>query len=120
MSEGAIRYRIKNLEARGIILGYRALIDLNVLGYQYNKIHFLMKNYDSKLFNQFLNYVHVHPNSVYTTEVVGSSNVEVEFQVKNNTEIYMILDTIRSMFREIIQDFYFMEYCEEYKFSYLP
>ena len=67
-----------------------------------------------------MNFIHKHPNTVYTTELVGGADLETEFQVKTNEEFYTYLGDLRRQFSDIIRDYEFMQYTEEYKFTYLP
>ena len=64
--------------------------------------------------------MHVHPNTVHMTELVGGADVECEFQVLMNEEFYKYIQEIRLEFSDIIRDYGFMQYTQEYKFSYLP
>ena len=54
------------------------------------------------------------------TELVGGADIETEFQVKDNKEFYGYIKNLRSKFGNIIREYEFMQYTEEYKFTYLP
>ena len=54
------------------------------------------------------------------TELVGGDDLETEFQVKTNEELYNYIEEIRLKFGKIIKDYKFMQYTKEYKFTYLP
>ncbi len=49
ISPRTVTSRIKNLEKRKIIIGYKILIDLSKLGYLYYKIHFKFSNIKGKI-----------------------------------------------------------------------
>ena len=119
-TEIVVRYRMNNLIKKGIIIGFRSFLNINKLGYLYFKIHFTLQNLTSEKKKKIFDYIHTHPNTVHTTELVGGAELETEFQVKSNEELYNHIEVIRKTFGEIIRDYEFMQYTQEYKFSYLP
>ena len=54
------------------------------------------------------------------TELVGGADLECEFQVQNNDEFYEYIQDLRLKFSDLIRDYTFMQYTQEYKFTYLP
>lgn len=119
-TEMVVRYRMKKLIEKGIILGFKPFLNVHKLGYQYFKIHFTLQNLTLENKKQIFNYMHRHPNTVHTTELVGGDDLETEFQVKSNEEFYKYIEEIRLKFGDIIKDYQFMQYTHEYKFTYLP
>lgn len=120
LTEIIVRYRIKKLIKKGIIIGFRPFLDVNKLGYEYFKVHFTLQNITLEKKKEFISYIHQHPNTIYMTELVGGADIETEFQVKNNKEFYNQIKEIRSRFGDIIRNYEFMQYTKEYKFTYLP
>jgi len=119
-TEIVVRYRIKKLIDRGVILGFRSFLNMNKLGYTYFKVHFTFQDLTPEKKKRIFEYMHNHPNTVHTTELVSGADLETEFQVKNNQEFYDYIKEIRAKFGDIIRDYEFMQYTNEYKFSYLP
>ncbi|HJX50583.1 MAG TPA: Lrp/AsnC family transcriptional regulator [Candidatus Nanoarchaeia archaeon] len=119
-TEIVVRYRIKNLIKKGIILGFRPFLDIGRLGYLYFKVHFTLQNLTKNKKEEIFSYIHRHHNTVHTTELVGGDDIETEFQVKNNEELYSYIKEMRNKFGNIIKDYEFMQYTKEYKFTYLP
>ncbi|MBU2576437.1 MAG: Lrp/AsnC family transcriptional regulator [Nanoarchaeota archaeon] len=119
-TEMIVRYRIRNLIKKGIILGFKPFLNVGKLGYQYFKVHFTLQNLTQEKKRQIFSYVHLHPNTIHTTELIGGDDLETEFQVKTNEEFYKYLEEMRIRFGSIIRDYRFMQYTQEYKFTYLP
>ncbi len=119
-TEIIVRYRMKKMIDKGIILGFRAFLDINKLGFTYFKVHFSLHNLTIEKKNNLFGFIHTHPKTIHTTELVGGDDLETEFQVKNNEELYECIKDIRIKFGEIIRDYYFIQYTDEYKFTYLP
>lgn len=93
---------------------------MHKLGYIYFKIHLTLQDITPDKKRKIISYIHQHPNIVHTTELVGGADLETEFQVKSNDEFYRYVRDMRQRFGAIIRDYEFMQYTEEYKFTYLP
>lgn len=112
--------RIRNLEKRKIIIGYKTLIDLSKLGYLYYKIHFRLSSITKEKEEQFKEYIFEHPNIVYDNTSIGGSNLEIDIQVENVQKLRDIIKEIKDKFSEIIQDYEVLQYLKEYKYLLLP
>lgn len=119
-TEMIVRYRIKKLIEKGIIIGFKPFLDTQKLGYMYFKLHLRLQNLNQEKKKKIFSYLHQHSNTVHTTELVGGADIETEFQVKNNEEFYTYIEEIKEKFSENIRDYQFMQYTKEYKFTYLP
>lgn len=119
-TEIVVRYRIKKLIDKGIIMGFRSFLNINKLGYTYFKFHARLKNLTSEKKKNIFDYIHSHPRTIHTTELVGGDDLETEFQVKSNEEFYSYLEEFREKFGDNIKDYEFMQYTKEHKFTYLP
>ena len=119
-TEMVVRYRIKKMRDNGIILGFKPFLNMKKLGYTYFKVHFTLHNLTPQKKEEIMQYVHQHPNTVHTTELVGGDDLETEFQVKSNEEFFEHIREMRIMYGEIIREYFFMQYTDEPKFSYLP
>lgn len=119
-TEMIVRYRLKKLQKKGIIIGFKPFLNVHKLGYAYFKLHLTFRNLTQEKKNAVIQYIHQHPHTIHTTELVGGADLEIEFQVKNNEEFYQHVQELRLRFSEIIRDYEFMQYTKEYKFTYLP
>ncbi len=119
-TEMVVRYRLKNLIKNGIIIGFKPFLNVHKLGYIYFKLHLTLQNLTPEKKKSIVHYIHQHPNTVHMTELVGGAYLEAEFQVKTNEEFYAHVLELRLKFGDIIRDYEFMQYTQEYKFTYLP
>lgn len=119
-TEMVVRYRLKKIIKNGIIIGFKPFLNIHKLGYTYLKLHVTLQNLTEEKKKKIITYIHQHPNTVHMTELVGGADIETEFQVKNNGEFYGYIQDLRLKFGEIIKDYKFMQYTQEYKFTYLP
>jgi len=116
----AVSYRIKKLINEKVILGYRVILDLGLLGYQYHKVHLSLKDVSKKRLKDLMNYAKVHPNVLFVDEMVGGADFETEFHVESTEQLYEILDDLRNRFADIIDNVETVHYTKEYKFEYFP
>ena len=119
LSERAIAYRIKLLEKKEVILGYRALLDLAKLGYDYFKVDIKLK--DAKKIKELMALARVNPNIVYVNEMIsGIADFEFDVQVKGKEEFYKLINELKARFKDAIRNFEFSVTLKEYKLAYLP
>ena len=94
-----IAFRIKRLEHKKIIQGYRMNFDFTKFGYEYYKIDLMLKN--TNRIKELEYYSHQHPNIIYIDETVGGSDFEFDVEIKNKKELNILLDDMRKRFPEI-------------------
>jgi len=112
--------RVKKLEEKKVIIGYRTLFDLEKLGYKYFKVHFKLTNINKERDKKFRLFVKSNPNIVYDDKVLGGDDFEIELQVKDLNDLRNILNKIYEEFAEIIREHKVMEYYKEHKFLLFP
>ncbi|MDE1868641.1 MAG: AsnC family transcriptional regulator [Candidatus Micrarchaeota archaeon] len=119
-TEMIVKYRIRKLMDDGVILGFRPLFDTKRLGYIYFKVHFTLRSAAPNRRKLLFAYVQQYNNSLYAVESIGGSDFEAHVEVRTTDELYSYIHSIRSRFGDIIGDYYFMEYKDEIKWTFLP
>lgn len=114
----AALYRLKNLEKKGIVLGYNALIDTDKLGYRFYKIDYYLNDI-SKL-NTLNQFAKQHKNIVYRMKTIGGPDFEIEVMVKDVVEMREIINEIREKFSDYIETYRFHRFEYTIKQIYLP
>ena len=120
LNEKTVISRIKKLEDKKIIIGYKTVFDLEKLNYLYYKIHFRLHNTTKELFSDFKDHIKKHPNVIYDDEVLGGDNIEIELQVKDTNQLRSIIDEIKEKFGKIIGDYFTLLFFKEHKYLFLP
>ena len=69
MTDRAIIYRIKSLEKRKIIQGYRFICNFQKYDYQYYKVDLTLN--DIRGVKELTTYCQMHPNILYVDENIG-------------------------------------------------
>ena len=112
----SVIYRLKKLEERKIIVGYRTNINVEKLGYKNYKIYFNLLN-NSKL-KELESYCLTNLNIVTMNKTIGGADFEIELQLKNINDLYKILDEIKTKFSSTIKSYEFGVAREEIKMTY--
>lgn len=115
-----IAARIRQLEKKKVIIGYRTIFDLEKLGYLYYKIHFCLHNTTVQKEQQFRQYIKQHPNIIYDNEVLGGDDLEIELQVPSPQKFRAICNEIKREFANIIKEYKYMLFYKEHKFVFFP
>ncbi|MFH1803155.1 MAG: winged helix-turn-helix transcriptional regulator [archaeon] len=120
LSRDNVTYRIKKLTEEGIIVQYRTYLNLSELGIRHYKIIFRTKNLSPQEENRVKQYVKDHKQSTQFLKLIGSYDMEIEFEVENEDELYSILQDIREKFSNIIRDFGIIRITKTVKYDYFP
>lgn len=120
LSANAIKYRIKNLEKAGVILGYTLSIDFKKL--QYEMYNIQIKKTSSKNEEEIKKFLRNNNKVIYFYEHLGNENwdLDIGVLVKNSLELREFILELREKFGEIIKinDIYII--VEEFKGNYAP
>lgn len=118
MSAAQVHYRIKNMKEKKIILGFRASLDLSLLGCEWYKIDFYLDDYYA--YDGILAFAAAHPNSVYAYDATGGADVTVEFEVKSYTQLKQIEGEIKKEFGGGIAYTDIVKFTNEHKLAHFP
>jgi len=100
-----VDFRIKQLEKKKIIQGYRFIFDFDSFGYEYYKVDLSLK--DTTRISELMNYAQKNPNILYVDKTIGGSDFEFDMEVTNKTQFLEIIKDLRNKFPEIREWKYF-------------
>lgn len=100
-----VDFRIKQLEKKGIIQGYRFIFDFNLFGYEYFKVDLNLR--DITRLKELINYAKLNPNILYIDQTIGGSDFEFDLEAKNKIEFLEIMKELKTKFPEIREWNYF-------------
>ncbi len=118
MTPTAIKFKMRSLEKKGVILAYRAIVDLNKLGYEYYKIDLDLANVSAR--DQIRKFLCAHPNVVYEDITFGGSDLEFDLEVKSSEEFENFMAGVRKTFPNAVKSFTFYKAREILKYLYMP
>jgi Lrp/AsnC family transcriptional regulator, leucine-responsive regulatory protein len=117
MPPRTVAFRIKQLEKKGIIQGYRALFNMELLGYAYFKVDFNLR--ELSIIKTLFNHVSAIANTVYVDQTIGGSDFEFDMEIENKKTFLKIINEIRIKFPEI-RDWKYFTLNRYHKLIYFP
>jgi len=120
LTRDIVTYRLKKLRKENIIVQFRTYLNLRHLGINLYKIIFRTKNFEEQAEKKLKAYISQHKKATQLLKLIGSWDVEIEFETENEDELYKVLNNIRKEFSDIIRDFDILRITETYKYDYYP
>jgi Lrp/AsnC family transcriptional regulator, leucine-responsive regulatory protein len=112
-----IHHRIKKLENKEIIQGYKVDLDTRKLGRDFYSVKINLR--DLSKTKEIKDYILTIPEVTATTEAIGSYDIEFDLEVENSEKYFQILEEIETKF-EFIRDVIYFRVLKNYKILYLP
>lgn len=100
-----VRRRIKCMEEKRIILGYRIAVDFNELGLEFFKAIIYFKSLSKENERVLFEWMRRHPNSLYYIRSLAPWEVEFEFVVENYQQFNRTINELRKRFPHIISHY---------------
>jgi len=94
--ERTIAFRIKQLEKKKIIQGYRISLNLDKIGYDYYKINFVLNDCSNK--DQIFEFCQNHINVIFIDETLGNWDFEIDVETKGRQELLSLINEIKQKF----------------------
>lgn len=105
LSERVIRYRRREMERKGVIVGYKLMINYRKLNYMFFKCFLVFRNLTRQRYSLFRGYIRMHPNVIYWIKILGPWDAELEIEVPSIEEFYSVANDIKDRFSDIIETF---------------
>jgi len=114
----AIKYRIKRLIEKGVILGFKIDIDVTKMGYQKFKTNIQLRNYSQR--KQIIDYIQ-HNSKLTNIDInTGESDLELEFVLENIKQLHEIMYEIMDRFPNSIKNYDIITLMKSHKFLFFP
>jgi len=121
ISTKVVAYRIKNMEKRSIIRGYRPIIDNVKMGYTYYKLWINVNMQEIENISKIIEYVAQNPIVIYAVKGIAFPyDLDIEIMIKSNDELLDLIFDLRKQFPKAIGDYKSFIYLETVKVCYLP
>jgi len=120
-SAKVISYRIKQMQKKEIIQGFRTIINYEKLNLAYYKILMNVNLEDKNNLEELKKYLISHPIVIYYVKGIGNSyNLDFEILVKSNQELFNFIEEIRFKFPKLISDYETIGFLETLKVNFVP
>jgi DNA-binding Lrp family transcriptional regulator len=91
-----IAFRIKELEKKQIIQGYRVNINLEKIGYEYYKLNFVLD--DCSKSQELESFCKGNEKIIFIDETLDELDFEIDVEVKNKKELVDLIEKIKEKF----------------------
>ncbi len=113
-----IRTRIKQLENKKIIVGYKININLQKIGYQGYRVDFLLDSV--KRNSEIFEYLKQHKYFYQINKSIGGADFETEIVVKDLAHLLEILEEVITTFKDVMSGYEYFGYTEFPTLSIIP
>ncbi|MDA3836868.1 MAG: AsnC family transcriptional regulator [Nanoarchaeota archaeon] len=120
LTRDIINYRVKKLAKEKIIIQYRMFPNLENIGIKLYKVTLRTKSFDEKQEKILKDYVKGNNKITHLLKLVGSWDIELEYEVEDEDGLYKELNKLRKEFSNIIRDFDIMRITQTFKYNYYP
>ncbi|MBT3408871.1 Lrp/AsnC family transcriptional regulator [Candidatus Woesearchaeota archaeon] len=112
--------RIKKLEDREIILGYKPKLNLSFLNYSSMLVLLNYHNISRDIEDDLVNYLKNHPNIIGITKTLGKWDIIIKVEAAKRTELRKIEMDLRERFALLIKEVELIPIYNEYIENYFP
>lgn len=115
-----VSYRIKRLFDNKILLGTRAIIEEELLGYTHYKLFLFLKQKNITDIEEIRSYFKEYLGAVSFINEISMADVELEFMAQSNKEFFEFLDDLQNKFPDLITDYDYTIMTKTIKVNFLP
>lgn len=118
LSKEVVHYRLNNLEKRGIIQGYYAVINTYRIGRVFYRVYMKAANMTSQIEQEFITYLKNHPKVTWVVQMDGDLDFLYVVWGKTINDFEVVYQEINNHFGKYIQEKYFSVMTNVYYFKY--
>jgi len=118
ISSITVKNRIERLIKSGVIQGFRYYGDLIKHGFKLYKADINLIDYTKK--QAIIEYILKNPHLLIITKSAGHADLELEFSVKDVSELLLILEDLVNKFPNTIKNYDYFYEKEIHKIQYIP
>jgi len=102
MSPNGIKNKIKNLEKKGIIIGYKTKINYEKLEYLHFRVFLHLSKFTPELYNNIKNFLKHKGNVESVSRYMGYADIDFRCYSKNILELYNLISELKDNFLQNI------------------
>jgi DNA-binding Lrp family transcriptional regulator len=118
LSSQAVRTRIKGLERKNIIVGYKIGLNLEPLGYAGYRVDLQLAatTRNAELFE----FCRRHPNIYQVNRSIGGADFEIECIVRDLQHLLTVIDELKTRFSDVVNDAEYFGFSTFHVLQYIP
>jgi DNA-binding Lrp family transcriptional regulator len=120
-SDKVVAYRIERLEDRGVICGYRPILDWSLLGYSHFKLFIRLDLSIKGIVEKVNDYIYSTPEVFCSLNGFGfPGELDVELVFESYPKLFDYMEQLRRRFPKAIKGYKHMQFTTVHKVNYLP
>jgi len=120
LSRNTIKYRIKNLEEKGVIQGYKLFYHPQKVGFQAHKLLISVSSLTKNQEKEFFSFAQQNQNIVFAHKNLGKWNYEYEIETETIDHLQDVIVELRVRFKEKILDYELFPILHDYRINLFP
>ncbi len=120
ISPDTVRYRIHNLQKKGVITGFGIKIDYRKLEHKYHLILLKFLNMDLQKYKKLEQLAKMNENVIIFIKTIGDHDVELEVETINNHDLDKLMRNLRDHFVSELKNYDILEVTREHRMTYYP
>jgi Lrp/AsnC family transcriptional regulator, leucine-responsive regulatory protein len=118
VSTETVRQRIKKLEQKKVIVGYKADLDVAKMGWQGYRVDFTLNSTHKN--KELFEYIKHHKNFYQINNPIGGADFETEVIVKDLPHLLQVLEEVASKFSDVVNGYTYMGFTTFPKLTIIP
>ena len=114
-----VKYRLKKLSG-DIIISYRALFNLNKIGYHHYVLMLKMRKASKKDEDDLIDWCTSKKNVLYCSKRIGSFDVEINMAIGNIEDLNSFMDEFKDKFSNLVDSYELIINSKLLKLNYVP
>lgn len=113
-----MKSRIRALEKKGIICGYKLGLNVSKMGYLSFRVDLELNStaQNKRLFE----FCKQHKSIYQINKTIGGPNFELEVVVKNTEQLFQIVEEIKNNFGDVVDDVDYFQFSAHNILKYIP
>lgn len=120
ISPDTVKYRLNNLEKKGVITGFGVKVNYKKINNYYYLIFLKLQNMNLQKYKELESLAANNKNVIVFIRTIGNHDIELEVEITNNQELDELMRTLRNNFVSEIKDYEILEVTKEYRMTYYP
>ncbi|MFH1638340.1 MAG: winged helix-turn-helix transcriptional regulator [Candidatus Woesearchaeota archaeon] len=105
LSPATVQKKIRDLISKGVIKGFRIMLNESALGFFQYRLYLRLKNQNLLRINGLVRYLRQHRNALFVTKAIEKTDLEINFIVQNPREFHDIVNGLKYNFHDIFKDY---------------
>lgn len=120
LSKDAVKYRINNLQKRGVIQGYMSVVDISKIGYDSYHIFLQLSKINKEIRRELIKVFRFYPFVKLVLEFSGKYDFEIGIAVRNLEELDSVITRIVGDVEKYLQSYEILTVVKNYEGRDLP